>query len=194
MLEWTDGQVAWQTISPEGVLPQKEHTPIVDGKLKIDIPLSKDFVSTYQAMEKVRADWTGLMSADSVYQLVDKGLVKCIGVSNFNIYRLKQLLAAAKYPPVASERNPLKLFLVADIRFRSSGALNPESSIRVCDLDEGTWNTTSSILAPWRHGRPTSTTAPHSARDRAETRRSRCCCIGQLAVEARDPASTKECL
>jgi diketogulonate reductase-like aldo/keto reductase len=103
MLEWTDGQVAWQTISPEGVLPQKEHTPIVDGKLKIDIPLSKDFISTYQAMEKVRTHCPGLISADSVYQLVDKGLVKCIGVSNFNIYRLKQLLAAAKHPPVASE-------------------------------------------------------------------------------------------
>jgi hypothetical protein len=27
---------------------------MVDGKLKIDIPLSKDFVGTYQAMEKVR--------------------------------------------------------------------------------------------------------------------------------------------
>lgn len=46
-------QVAWQTVSPEGVLPQKEHTPIVDGRLKIDIPLSEDFLSTYHAMEQV---------------------------------------------------------------------------------------------------------------------------------------------
>jgi hypothetical protein len=59
-----DGEVAWQTVSPEGVLPQKEHTPIVDGKLKIDIPLSKDFVSTYQAMEKVRVYRSQLMVAD----------------------------------------------------------------------------------------------------------------------------------
>ena len=176
LLNSTDGQVAWQTISPEGVLPQKEHTPIVDGKLKIDIPLSQDFVSTYQAMEKVCANCANLIPADSVYQLVDKGLVKCIGVSNFNIYRLKQLLAAAKYPPVASEWISLTQSLVADIRCRSSGALNPESPIRVCDLDEGTWNTTSSVLASWWYGWSTSTTAPHSARDRAETRRSRCCC------------------
>lgn len=52
----TDDQVAWQTISPEGVLPQKEHTPIVDGRLKIDIPLSEDFITTYRAMEKVCVD------------------------------------------------------------------------------------------------------------------------------------------
>lgn len=41
-------------MSPDGVLPQKEHTPLVDGRLVIDIPLSEDFITTYQAMEKVR--------------------------------------------------------------------------------------------------------------------------------------------
>jgi glycerol 2-dehydrogenase (NADP+) len=41
-------------------------------------------------------------------------LVKCIGVSNFNIYRLKELLAAAKYPPVASECSDLTVVLKAD--------------------------------------------------------------------------------
>ena len=46
-------QVAWETIVPEGVLPLKEHTPIVDGRLKIDIALSQDFMTTWREMEKV---------------------------------------------------------------------------------------------------------------------------------------------
>ncbi|WWD03051.1 hypothetical protein V865_001095 [Kwoniella europaea PYCC6329] len=79
--------VAWKTVCPDGVLPQKEHTPMVDGRLVIDIPLSEDFLSTWAAMEK----------------LVEKGLVRSIGVSNFNIYKLKKLIAAAKIKPVANQ-------------------------------------------------------------------------------------------
>lgn len=58
-----------------------------DGKGLVDVSLSNDVLPTWREMEK----------------LVDEGLVKSIGVSNFNIRRLKLLLKDARIKPVTDQ-------------------------------------------------------------------------------------------
>ncbi len=58
-----------------------------EGKKKLDVELSDNVLPTWREMEK----------------LVEQGLVKSIGVSNFNIHRVKKLLKDAKIKPVAGE-------------------------------------------------------------------------------------------
>jgi len=78
-----------QVDAPEGVLPTQEHTiKAENGKKKLDVALADDVTPTWKAMEK----------------LVDQGLTRAIGVSNFNINRVKKLLAAdIKIKPVANQ-------------------------------------------------------------------------------------------
>jgi diketogulonate reductase-like aldo/keto reductase len=77
--------------APEGVLPTQEHTiKGKSGKKLLDVELSDDVSPTWAEMEK----------------LVNKGLVKNIGISNFNIRRTRELLKFAKIKPVASELPP----------------------------------------------------------------------------------------
>ncbi|WVR03394.1 hypothetical protein IAU60_000385 [Kwoniella sp. DSM 27419] len=74
--------------APEGVLPGPEHRIKGEsGKYKLDVALCEDVTPTWREMEK----------------LVDQGLVKSIGVSNFNIHRTKKLLKEARIKPVANQ-------------------------------------------------------------------------------------------
>jgi len=74
--------------APEGVLPTQEHTiKGKSGKKLLDVELSNDVSPTWAEMEK----------------LVNKGLVKNIGISNFNIRRTRELLKFAKIKPVANQ-------------------------------------------------------------------------------------------
>lgn len=57
------------------------------GKTKTDVAQAEDHMATWREMEK----------------LVDEGLVKSIGVSNFNIRRLRKLLEFARIKPVANQ-------------------------------------------------------------------------------------------
>ncbi|CAD6584757.1 MAG: NAD(P)H-dependent D-xylose reductase (XR) [Tremellales sp. Tagirdzhanova-0007] len=78
----------WNMDAPPGVLPLKEHCVKADnGKNKLDLALCDDVTPTWQAMEK----------------LVDQGLCKSIGVSNFNINRTKQVLKIARIKPVVDQ-------------------------------------------------------------------------------------------
>ncbi|GLA43364.1 hypothetical protein AnigIFM63309_001097 [Aspergillus niger] len=58
-----------------------------NGKPIIDHELSRDYPSTWAAMES----------------LVDKGKAKMIGVSNFNILKLERLLGSARIPPAVNQ-------------------------------------------------------------------------------------------
>ncbi|KAK2758998.1 hypothetical protein FQN54_003096 [Arachnomyces sp. PD_36] len=58
-----------------------------DGKPIIDYELSRDYSSTWAAMER----------------LVDKGKARLIGVSNFNILKLRKLLETARIPPAVNQ-------------------------------------------------------------------------------------------
>ncbi|CAK37432.1 uncharacterized protein An01g14370 [Aspergillus niger] len=58
-----------------------------NGKPIIDHELSRDYPSTWAAMES----------------LVDKGKLKMIGVSNFNILKLERLLGSARIPPAVNQ-------------------------------------------------------------------------------------------
>jgi len=76
---------------PMGFVEDEGDYPLdSNGKLK---PSDVHFIDTYQAME----------------ELVSQGRAKSIGVSNFNIEQLKELLAVAKIKPVCNqfEINPL---------------------------------------------------------------------------------------
>lgn len=74
--------------APAGVLPTQEHTiKGKSGKKLLDVELSDDVSPTWAEMEK----------------LVQKGLVKNIGISNFNIQRTRKLLKTAKIQPVANQ-------------------------------------------------------------------------------------------
>ncbi|ORY31923.1 putative aldehyde reductase i [Naematelia encephala] len=85
LMHWN---IAFTMDAPEGELPVHKHlVKTDDGKIKLDKELTDNFIVTWQAMEK----------------LVEKGLVKSIGISNFNIHKTKQLLAAAKIKPVANQ-------------------------------------------------------------------------------------------
>jgi glycerol 2-dehydrogenase (NADP+) len=74
-------------VPSDGSLPQKPVKDEKTGKPKVDVALSDDPISVWRDMEK----------------LVDEGLVKSIGVSNFNIRRLQALLKDVRIKPVASE-------------------------------------------------------------------------------------------
>ncbi|WVN87364.1 uncharacterized protein L203_102542 [Cryptococcus depauperatus CBS 7841] len=77
-----------QVNAPEGKVPQWSHAVKADnGKYKLDLELAENVIPTWREMEK----------------LVEKGLVKCIGVSNFNINRIEKLLKEAKIKPVANQ-------------------------------------------------------------------------------------------
>ncbi|KAK4684081.1 hypothetical protein P7C73_g6122, partial [Tremellales sp. Uapishka_1] len=77
-----------QVDAPEGVLPQWEHAKKAsDGKYLLDLELCEDVLPTWRAMEK----------------LVDEGLVKSLGISNFNIQRTRKLLKDARIKPVANQ-------------------------------------------------------------------------------------------
>ncbi|PKY00545.1 hypothetical protein P168DRAFT_299936 [Aspergillus campestris IBT 28561] len=58
-----------------------------DGKPVIDYALSRDYCSTWTAMEA----------------LVDKGKTRLIGVSNFSILKLRKLLTKARIPPAVNQ-------------------------------------------------------------------------------------------
>lgn len=81
-------QINWQVDAPPGVLPQFEHVKTApNGKRLLDVPLSDNVLPTWREMEK----------------LVDQGLVKSIGISNFNIHRTKDLLKEARIKPVTNQ-------------------------------------------------------------------------------------------
>ncbi|WRT63594.1 uncharacterized protein IL334_000517 [Kwoniella shivajii] len=85
LLHWN---INLEVDAPEGVLPRNEHrVKGSSGKFKLDVPLSDDVTPTWKEMEK----------------LVDQGLVKSIGISNFNIYRTRKLLKEARIKPVANQ-------------------------------------------------------------------------------------------
>lgn len=79
-------QINFQVDAPKGTVPQFDHAVKADnGKIKLDVPLADNVMPTWREMEK----------------LVEKGLVKSIGISNFNIHRTEKLLKEAKIKPVA---------------------------------------------------------------------------------------------
>lgn len=78
-----------QVDTPAGQVPQHEHAvKASNGKKKLDVELSDDVTPTWKEMEK----------------LVDAGLTKAIGISNFNINRTKKLLdSKPRIKPVANQ-------------------------------------------------------------------------------------------
>ncbi|KAL7418942.1 hypothetical protein Q5752_006626 [Cryptotrichosporon argae] len=85
LLHWN---INFQVDAPAGVLPTWDHAVKADnGKIKLDVELTEDVMPTWREMEK----------------LVDQGLVKSIGISNFNIRRTKKLLKEARIKPVANQ-------------------------------------------------------------------------------------------
>lgn len=74
-------------VPSDGSLPQKPLKDEKTGKPKVDLELSNNPLPCWQDLEK----------------LVDEGLVKSIGVSNFNIRRLESLLKDVRIKPVVSE-------------------------------------------------------------------------------------------
>lgn len=60
---------------------------IANGKIPVLICSDVDYVDTWKAMER----------------LVDKGLVKSIGVSNFNSKQIERLLANCRIKPVTNQ-------------------------------------------------------------------------------------------
>lgn len=79
--------INFESDPPAGVLPTMEHVRKHGDKLVIDTAIADDVSGTWADMEK----------------LVEQGLVKSIGISNFNIYRTKKLLKTAKIKPVANQ-------------------------------------------------------------------------------------------
>lgn len=85
LMHW---DINFQVDVPEGVLPLKEHCVKADnGKIKLDMALTENVMPTYHEMEK----------------LVEKGLTKSIGISNFNIYKTKKVLKECKIKPVCNQ-------------------------------------------------------------------------------------------
>lgn len=74
-------------IPSDGSLPQQPIKDEKTGKKKVDRELSDNPLPCWRDLEK----------------LVDEGLVKSIGVSNYNIRRLQALLKDARIKPVVSE-------------------------------------------------------------------------------------------
>jgi glycerol 2-dehydrogenase (NADP+) len=86
LMHWPVALVPERSTQPEGRPPQEPKLD-QDGRKIVNRELSDDVLPTWREMEK----------------LVEQGLVKNIGVSNFNAYRIKKLLKDAKIKPVASE-------------------------------------------------------------------------------------------
>ncbi|WWD22324.1 hypothetical protein CI109_106815 [Kwoniella shandongensis] len=85
LLHWN---INLQVDAPKGVLPTWDHVVKAEnGKKKLDVELSDDVTPTWREMEKLQ----------------EAGLVKSIGISNFNIHRTKKLLKVAKIKPVANQ-------------------------------------------------------------------------------------------
>lgn len=74
-------------VPADGSLPQGALKDAKTGKPQTDLENSNSHIATWREMEK----------------LVDDGLVKSIGVSNFNIRRLRTLLKEARIKPVADQ-------------------------------------------------------------------------------------------
>jgi glycerol 2-dehydrogenase (NADP+) len=72
---------------PEGQLPRASKKDPKTGKHLLDLETSENFIAVYKDMEK----------------LVDEGLVKNIGISNFNIRKTKELLKACRIKPVTNQ-------------------------------------------------------------------------------------------
>ena len=123
-------QINFQVDAPKGVLPLREHcVKNSEGKIKLDVPLSDDVTPTWRALEAV--SWPellpssfhclvpfGFFQSSTDAQLVEKGLVKSIGISNLNINRSKKVLAIAKIKPVASASSRTLTFRVHHSRRR----------------------------------------------------------------------------
>ncbi|KAK8845379.1 hypothetical protein IAR55_006092 [Kwoniella newhampshirensis] len=85
LMHWN---INFQVDAPKGVVPTFDHAVKADnGKIKLDVELAENVTPTWREMEKLQ----------------EKGLVKSIGISNFNIYRTKKLLKDAKIKPVANQ-------------------------------------------------------------------------------------------
>ncbi|WVQ80445.1 hypothetical protein IAT38_002550 [Cryptococcus sp. DSM 104549] len=85
LMHWN---INFQVDAPKGTVPTFDHAVKADnGKIKLDVELAENVTPTWREMEK----------------LVEKGLVKSIGVSNFNIQRVEKLLKDAKIKPVANQ-------------------------------------------------------------------------------------------
>lgn len=99
-----------QVDTPAGQVPQHEHAvKASNGKKKLDVELSDDVTPTWKEMEK----------------LVDAGLTKAIGISNFNINRTKKLLdSKPRIKPVASM--PITSLLTVLHRSGTAEELGPE--------------------------------------------------------------------
>lgn len=74
-------------VPADGSLPSRNGVKDASGKTKTDVAMSSNHQATWREMEK----------------LVDEGLVKSIGVSNFNIRRLRELLSYARIKPVTDQ-------------------------------------------------------------------------------------------
>lgn len=72
---------------PDGGLPQASKKDPATGKHLLDLETTENFVGVWKELEK----------------LVDEGLVKSIGISNFSIRRTKELLKSCRIKPVVSE-------------------------------------------------------------------------------------------
>ena len=66
--------------------------------------LTENVLPTWREMEKVSSSYSSDAeeAGSDLYQLVDQGLCKSIGISNFNINRTKKLLKDVRIKPVAS--------------------------------------------------------------------------------------------
>jgi len=104
-------------VPSDGSLPQKPVKDEKTGKPKVDVALSEDPIAVWRDMEK----------------LVDEGLVKSIGVSNFNIRRLEALLKDVRIKPVVGESSfhslwpPFDLNLIIFSQIKSSCPLPAHS-------------------------------------------------------------------
>lgn len=88
-------------------------------------------------------------------KLVEKGLVKSIGISNFNIHRTEKLLKEAKIKPVAG-MFPCFLFLMRSCRpltfgNRPSRAFYPVPSARARCLPQVQGHSPPGLLSSWRY-------------------------------------------
>lgn len=74
-------------VPADGSLPRSAAMDSASGKKKTDVAQSEDHKATWQEMEK----------------LVDEGLVKTIGISNFNIRKTRTLLEYARIKPAVNQ-------------------------------------------------------------------------------------------
>ncbi|EIW67822.1 hypothetical protein TREMEDRAFT_44848 [Tremella mesenterica DSM 1558] len=84
LMHWN---INFETDAPDGELPQMSHVRKHNDKIVIDVAIADDVSETWAEMERLQ----------------QAGLTKSIGVSNFNIYRIKKLLETAKIKPVVNQ-------------------------------------------------------------------------------------------